>query len=248
MHENDSHDGPKRRGSPKKNPKNKPNGSLVPVKHPPTSRRALSQSQSYSDYTTPPRHVGPPKAGSKGHSQSDWDVSSRAKADAVFASTSLHWYAGAAFDRSPAAHTLPHPTKLLATRESSTMAAKRERTEDPATRLMATSCPSSDPNPRSTPPLVSRGRSKTRVASPEQRSQVDLQAKSQDLLRILKGDKARTEIMKEAPKNPSVSPLAREATCLQDDNIGTENAAGDRDVNELTRQVRRLLNLPPSSG
>lgn len=56
----------------------------------------------------------------------------RAKADAVFASTSSQWYAGAAFDRSPDASTLPHPTRLLVKSPP-----KMEE------RLLATSCPSS---------------------------------------------------------------------------------------------------------
>lgn len=243
MHEDDPHAGPKK-GSFKKNPKHKPKGNPVPVKNPLTSRRV--QSQSYLNYTTPPRPTDPSKAGGKNHNQGDWNVSSRAKADAIFASTSLHWYAGAAFDRSPAAHTLPHPTKLLATRKSPTEMETTNKDDNIITRIMATSCPSSGPNSGSAP-LTGEGGSKTRVASPEQRSRADLRAKSQDLLRMLKGGEA--EIMRrEEAKSPSVLPRAREVSGLQGDNVGTENVASDRDVNELTRQVRRLLNLPSPSG
>jgi len=72
----------------------------------------------------------------------------RAKADAVLASTSSRWYAGAAFDRSPAANTLPRPTRLLSKSPSKDCGGnKADGREVDSGKVMgaslATSCPQS---------------------------------------------------------------------------------------------------------
>ena len=148
-----------------------------------------------------------------GHStqQTQHAARERAKADALFASTSSHWYAGAAFDRSPAANTLPRPTRLL------------NRTDE----QFATSYPTSSMIEYVTTPAGSR----TRGDSPPLRGGNDneeLREKSRELLRMLKsnGDPVETKSNGEPVKTKS-----------------TASPSSGEDLEEMTRQVRKLLNL-----
>lgn len=230
MHEGQPH-GNARKSKGKKSKGKEARDDATPAKH-----SSAPSAPAHGRYATPPRPTPPrpPRPGGKGHHQNDWSATNRAKADAILASTSSHWYAGAAFDRSPAAHTLPRPTRLLAAREDhvSAVAPTRQEKEDTLRQLMGTSCPSSGAGPA---PLVTGGGSKTHVASPEQRSQGDLRAKSQDLLRMLRGGEPEATEARGLATSP-----AREAPA-------PPGEANSRGVEELTRQVRKLLNLPPPS-
>lgn len=186
----------------------------------------------------------------------------RAKADAIFASTSSHWYAGAAFDRSPAANTLPKPTKLLSRSPARAFPQPIESDGDTTFKdkaRLASSCPSSshlymreEAFPGTIPhgPIArdrerqeqfQRG-SKTEQGSPPTSSQVsisseDLKAKSKDLLKMLRSSQANgatpvpfdPAIARATPRRPPPSP---------------EQGVGKSDeLDEMTRQVRKLLNI-----
>lgn len=242
MREGDPHGGPKQ-GKGKKNRTRRAQDGAVPSKHSPApaARTPAQAPSSHAMHATPPRPA--PSRSGRGHGQRDWSATSRAKADAILANTSSQWYAGAAFDRSPAAHTLPHPTKLLATRGTAATALPETDRGDPSAQLMATSCPSSSPG--SVAPVRSGG-SRTHVASPEQRSQAELRAKSQDLLRMLKGGRGGAAEVGHS-KSPVPSP-SHGTVGPSHGADGTKGATDGGDVEELTRQVRQLLNLPPPSG
>jgi hypothetical protein len=129
----------------------------------------------------------------------------RAMADALFASTSSHWYAGAAFDRSPAANTLPRPTRLLTKSPS-----KGEGMMGPTG--MASSCPASSVLAERTS-LSSPG-TRTRMPTPPMDS--NLRQKSKDLLNLLRSE-----------------PQA----------VAVQDKKENEDLEEMTRQVRKLLNI-----
>jgi hypothetical protein len=142
----------------------------------------------------------------------------RARADALFASTSSQWYAGAAFDRSPDANTLPRPTRLLPS----------------GADLMASSCPT-------TTGLKERGGlgeksagTKTRLSTPPMDEDDDLRKAKVPMGRSRSGasrsdGKAGTDL---EPRPQRVVASSH----VQD----TEK---DEDLEEMTRQVRKLLNL-----
>lgn len=203
----------------------------------------------------PPKHAAPqlpiPTAGGGGGGErrgaSHGTVAKeRAKADAIFASTSSHWYAGAAFDRSPAASTLPKPTRLLS----------RSPTRMLPPPQLATSCPSSSASSASQHYLVGRpplpaggvkteaGRPLSTVTSP---GQGESQTKSRDLLSMLRS--AQPTTASAAPLDPAIahvtprkpSPPSPSAAGRQDDD--SNGARQRQELDEMTRQVRRLLNI-----
>ncbi|PJF19804.1 hypothetical protein PSACC_00443 [Paramicrosporidium saccamoebae] len=126
----------------------------------------------------------------------------RAMADALFASSSSQWYAGAAFDRSPAANTLPRPTRLLT----------KSPTKEEGQNVMASSCPVSSILAERTS-LTSPG-TRTRMPTPPMDS--NLRQKSRDLLNLLRSEP--------------------QAVTVQD-------KSKSEDLEEMTRQVRKLLNI-----
>jgi hypothetical protein len=160
-----------------------------------------------------------------GHStqQTQYAARERAKADALFASTSSHWYAGAAFDRSPAANTLPRPTRLL------------NKTDE----QLATSCPTSSIVGHVTP-----AGSRTRGDSPplrEGNGDEELREKSRELLRMLKSTTC------DPTTSTSSDPVKLKSTCdfvksRQPAESSTTPTSGE-DLEEMTRQIRKLLNL-----
>lgn len=124
----------------------------------------------------------------------------RAKADELFASSSSQWYAGAAFDRSPDANTLPKPTKLLSAQSAS----------------LASSCPTAPSVLQREQLLLMDGQGKAKTRMPTPLMSATMQQKSKDLLSLIRAE----------PRPPVQSSKAK-----------------DEELEEMTRQVRKLLNL-----
>lgn len=174
----------------------------------------------------------------------------RAKADAIIASTSSQWYAGAAFDRSPDAESLPRPSKLFLSKSPTSLRTlntsfSRPVAEDEA--VLATSCPPSthlcdrsiyDETPKEDGPRMS-----PLTGDPCQTE--DLQAKSRDLLNMLRGGPSRMTV-DHLPSSPSISSSSGDKTLSKDSDDGsnaTRTTTLSKDLEEMTLHVRKLLNL-----
>lgn len=140
----------------------------------------------------------------------------RERADAIFASTSSQWYAGAAFDRSPATHMLPHPTRLLAAREQG-----KSHEIVSSKGQLAKSCPQNEPL------FFEKGDlempTQMRVPSPETNKQRE--RKGQDLLWMLRSG------VRAQPEEPKM--ISEAATAIPSD-------TRDEQLEEMSRHVRLL--------
>lgn len=197
-----------------------------------------------------PKHAAPrlpiPTAAGERRGTSHGTVAKeRAKADAILASTSSHWYAGAAFDRSPAASTLPKPTRLLS-RSPTRMLPPQ----------LATSCPSSSASSGhhyvaqdvGRPPLSASG-AKTKPTNrpaPATSPGHEVQDKSRDLLSMLRSAQpaAAAALTPPDPAIAHVTPrkLSPPSAAVQQDD-DSSGARQRQELDEMTRQVRRLLNI-----
>lgn len=179
----------------------------------------------------------------------------RAKADAVIASTSSLWYAGAAFDRSPEAHTLPKPTRLLSTQQAAVLdktpsllalspSASSQASENGNVLGLATSCPAASkhlgPGTKTT-----RSSQLSRQASSETdrvvlTEPVDLKTKSRDLLSMLRNGNQKVPQTNVQGPQTHHDRLPRSLVSLTTAHSG---ASSSDDLEEMTRQVRKLLNI-----
>lgn len=203
----------------------------------------------------------------------------RAKADALIASTSSLWYAGAAFDRSPDAHTLPKPTKLL----SDPQEAPSNKSPSPlstsshshshslstavARNVETTSLATSYPTPSR---LADRALMRpTQIATPPsnkgQASGGDLRMQPRDLPHMLRngnqqspptGTSGRPAEPDPRPRSMSqrgvaTATVTATATATvtavpsspSPSSRSTTATSRSEDLEEMTRQVRKLLNI-----